>query len=148
MAGELFSVKGEGFKEFDRMLDKLPENVAKRVLQKAVTKSLRTALKVIKVAAPRHKGERSPASKEFKTLKQNLRVVKIRRTKRGQKGAMITTGNAFWGFIAEMGSRNQPARPWFLPAFRGVQDLILSTLGVELGKGIEDEAKKLAKGGR
>lgn len=138
-----------GFKELDRMLSNLPKNVENRVLQRSVNKSMRKeALPAMKQAAPRHKGKRSPASEEYKTLKQNLKVKKYRRTRRGQKGARIDTGDAFWGAIIEEGSRYIPAAPWFLPTFIKVQAAILKTLGVEISNGIELEAKKLLKGGR
>lgn len=142
-------IKEEGFKELDAMLARLPKNVENRVLQRGVNKSMRAGvLKSLKQAAPRHKGKRSPASQEYKTLKQNLKVKRYRKTARGQKGARIDTGNAFWGAIIESGSRYIPAAPWFLPTFLQAQSAILKILRVEIRNGIELEAKKLLKGGK
>lgn len=139
-----FGMKLDGFDEFDKFLQKMPENVEKRVLQKSVNKALRSSQKALRAAAPRHKGEQSAASKEYKELRKNIKVKRLRRTARGQKGARIDTGQAFWGYIYEKGSRYQAANPWFEPAFMGAKDNILKVLGVELGKNIEIEARKLA----
>ena len=138
-----------GFKELDNLLQKLPKNVENRVMQKAATKSMRVALPIVKQAAPRHSGkDRSPASKEYKTLKQNLKVKRFGRTRRGQKAARISTNDAFWGAIAEFGSRHQAAKPWFVPAMEKAQDAVMKSVSVVLGKGIADEAKKLGRGAK
>lgn len=133
-----------GFDEFDNLLKKLPERVEKRVLQKSVNKALRSSQKAFKAAAPRHTGEQSPASKEYGTGRKNIKVKKLRRVRKGQKAARLDTGNAFWLYIYEKGSRYQPARPWFLQAFQKSREAILNVLRDELGKNIESEAKKLA----
>lgn len=135
-----------GFKDFDKVLNKLPKNIENRVLQKSTNKAMRAGLRDMKAAAPVHKrGEQSKASIEYKSLKRNLKVKRLRRTSRGQKASRIDTGKAFWGVFFELGTRSQPARPWFLPAFQKAQTKVLDTLKIELGKGIEDEAKKLAR---
>ena len=139
-------IKNDGFKELDKLLSDLPKNVENRIMQKAVTKSIRKALPPIKKNAPRHKkGERSPSSMEYGTLKQNLKVKRLKRVRKGEKGARIDTGKAFWGVIIEQGSRYITAAPWFLPAFIQSQEIMLKSLGDEIGKGIELEAKKLGK---
>ena len=142
--GIKMETKLSGFDEFDRFLQKMPEKTEKKILQKSVTKAMRQGQKAAKEAAPVHLDEQSPASKEFGTLKKNIKVQRIKRTPRGQKGARLHTGDAFWGYIYETGSRYQPANPWFLPAFTSAQHEILRTLGQELGKNIEKEAKALA----
>lgn len=143
-----FHGKVSGFKEFSALLKELPRNVENRVLQDATNKAMRAALPQMKAAAPVHKEDRSSASKQYGTLKQNIRVSRLKRVRKGQKGTRIHTGNAFWGFIYEMGSRYQPARPFFAPAFRAMQTTIINVLGVEIGKGIEREAARSYKGGR
>lgn len=142
-----FSHKLEGFNEFDKLLKELPRSVENKVLQNATLKAMRSALPDVKAAAPRHTGEQSDASKKYGTLRKNIRVIRLRRVAKGQKGARIDTGNAFWGFILELGSRFIPAMPWFAPAVRKSNGKILDTLGKEIGLGIEREAAKY-KGGR
>lgn len=137
----------KGFEEFDKLLRELPQNVENKVLQTATRKAARSVVPLIKAAAPTHTDERSKASKEYGTLKSNIRTSNTR-GKKGQRGTRIHTGNAFWGYIYEMGSRFQAARPWFAPAFSKAQGTMIKTLGDEIGKGIEREAEKGYKGGR
>jgi len=139
--------KLSGFNELDKLLTQLPRGVENKIMQNAVTKAMRSALPDVRAAAPRHTGEQSPDSKKYGPLRKNLRVIRLRRVNKGQKGARIDTGNAFWGLILELGSRYIPASPWFGPAFRKANTKIIKTLGDELGKGIEAEAGKY-KGGR
>jgi len=136
-----------GFDQLDKLLQRLPERVEKKILQKSVNKAMRTVLKDFKAAAPVHTGEQSDASERYGTIKKNLKVVRLRRTKRGQKGARIDTTDSFWAHIYEFGSRSQPARPWFLPVFRKSEVTILKALGAELGKNIEKEADIMRRGG-
>lgn len=140
--------KVSGFDELDKLLKQLPRNVERRVLQKGTTAAMRSILPDMKAAAPRHDGERSPASKKYGTLLSNIRAARLRRVRKGEKGTRISTGNAFWGFIYEKGSRYQPARPWFAPTFRRLQSKLIKVLGTEIGKGIEQEAAKSYRGGR
>lgn len=135
-----------GFDEFKKVLEALPERVEKRVLQNATYAGARVGRAAIKKAAPRHKeGEQSPASKLYGPLWKNIRMSKLRRVRRGEKAARIHTGNAFWGFIREKGSRYIPAQPWFLPAFQGAINAMLEAMASNMGRGIEREAAKLAK---
>lgn len=138
----------EGFDEFGKLLNELPVRVEKRILQNATREALREQLPSIKAAAPRHEGDRSPSSKKYGTLLSNIRVARLRTVKRGEKGARVSTGRAFWGFIYEMGSRYQPARPWFTPAFTALENSMIKSLAVKIADGIEKEAQKSYKGGR
>lgn len=137
-------VKGDltGFEEFERLLNELPLSVEKKVLQNAVNKSLREIRKDIAAAAPVDENGQSAASKEYGRLSKNIRVQKLKQVRRGEKGARIHTNNSFWGFLYEFGTKYQPARPWFLPKFTSLEERILSNLGKELGKGIEEQAGK------
>lgn len=139
--------KFKGFNEFEKLLKELPRNVENKVLQTAVTGTLREIKPEMKAAAPRHMDEQSPASKKFGSTRQNIRVFRLKRVPKGQKAARIDTGNAFWSLIYELGSRFQPARPWFAPTFRKCQERMLDILGRKIGEGIEKEAGKY-RGGR
>lgn len=130
-----------GFKEANNLLKQLPRRVQNRVLQNATRETLKeTAQQPIKAAAPRHSTERSPASRQYGTLKSNIRVAKLRKVRRGEKGARIHTGRAFWGYLIEKGTRHMPARPWFAPAFRALKSPMIRKLGEKIGRGIEKEA--------
>lgn len=144
-----FQGKVEGFAEFDRLLKELPRTVENRVLEGATRDTLKeVVLQPMKQAAPRHSGDRSPASKQYGTLLSNIRVAAIRKKRRNQRGAVIHTGMAFWGFIIEKGSRYIAAKPWFFPTFQSRTAAMIQTLGEKIGKGIEDEAEKSYRGGR
>lgn len=144
-----FDGKLEGFAEFDKLLKTLPRNVENRVLQGAVNAAARVGYKAIKAAAPVHKIFQSVASKKYGPLKKNLRVVTSKKDKkRGKRGAYITTGDAFWAYIYEKGSRNQPARPWMLPAFKASYVEMLKALQDRLGAGIIREATKQTASGK
>lgn len=139
--------KIKGDKELTRVLQALPNRVQKNVLQGATIETLREIpLKPIKEAAPRHeRGKRSQASKKYGTLKSNIRVSKLKRVRKGSKGARISTGNAFWGALIERGTRYISAKPWFRPTFSRLQNSIFKTLGLKIGIGIEREARKISK---
>lgn len=131
-----------GFKELNKALKDLPKNVENRVLQRSVTGAMRSVLKDFKAAAPVHLDAQSPASKKYGTLKKNIRVSNRKRKQKNSRTSTVHTGDAFWGYIYEKGSRRQPARPWFLPTFSRLSESVLKVLRERLGKGIEDEFKK------
>lgn len=136
-----------GFDGFSQLLKELPPHVENQVLQNATIAAVKSAQPAIKAAAPVSADDRSPSSKKFGRLKSNIRVSKLRRVKKGQKGARIHTGKAFWGFLIEKGTRFMAAHPWFAPAWRAREENTLRVLGEEIGKGIEEKASKY-KGGR
>jgi len=133
----------EGLKELDQALQKLPDKVGKRVLQSAVTSSIRVARKELKKAAP--KGDKpSQASAEYGRLHKNLKVGKAR-TRKSSKSAFVSTGKAFWGYFLEYGTKYIPAKPWFTPAFERVSPQIIDQLKKKLQTGIDKEFKKMRK---
>lgn len=138
-----FKVSFQGGTKFEDMLAKLPERIENKILQKSVNEAMKIGFKAVRAAAPVHTAFQSAASKRYGTLKKNIKVrpSKSNATK-GQRAAYITTGDAFWGFLYEKGSRHQPARPWFFPAFQSSVSAIIKQLGDSLGKGIENEAQK------
>lgn len=144
-----FDVKLSGFKEFDTLLKTLPKNVENKVLQGAVTAAARVAFKAIKAAAPRHTEKQSSASTKYGSLLENLRVVVSKKDKkRGKRGAYVSTGDAFWSLFYEKGTRNQPARPWMLPAFKAVYTDMLKVIVDKLNAGITREATKQTATGK
>jgi len=141
--------KVKGFDEFDRLLKQLPRTVENRILQDATRDTLKeTVWQPMKEAAPRHKDDRSPASKQYGTLRSNIRVRALKSKRKNERGASISTGMAFWGWILEKGSRYIPAMPWFLPTFNMKREPMINTLGKKIGEGIEREAERSYRGGR
>lgn len=135
--------KIEGFDELADLMKLLPAKVENRVAQKSVNSAMRAGRDAVKAAAPVFTGaQRSPISIKFGGLKKNVRLVRLKKAQKGQKGARVDTGNAPQGFWYEKGTRYQPARPWFLPAISRAREEIFRILGLELGAGIEEEAKK------
>jgi HK97 gp10 family phage protein len=141
-----FEGKLQGFEQLSRVLEDLPVNVEKRVLQNATTSAIREAAKEIRKSAPSsEQNQQSEASKEYGKLKRNIKVMRLRRNEKGARSARVHTGRAFWGYFLEMGTRYIPARPWFAPAFERSQENILKKLAERLKEGIYKEVNKLKK---
>lgn len=145
-----FSANTKGFEDFDKLLSELGPRVENRVLQGAVTGAMRVGAKAVQAAAPEDM-DRPPDTNHsywdrklrYGRLKDQIKVRASKRDKNtGQRGAYITTGQAFWGRMLELGTRYISAKPWFEPAFTAVKDQILAELAKRIGKGIEREAAK------
>ena len=143
MAGRGSKSKLVGFEDFDKFLKNLGPRVGNRVLQNAVTSSVRIAAKEIKKSAPKSADDRSPASKLYGRIVDNIRVIRLKAVKKGQRAARVDTGNAFWTLYAELGTRYQTAKPFFAPAFERMSQVMVENLAKRLSIGIEKEAKKL-----
>ena len=126
-----------GLGELKKKFQELPLKVENQILQKATTASLMKIKPEMIEAAPAHMDEQSPASKIYGPIKKNIRVIKLKNLRRGQKGARLDTGNAFWAFFYEKGTRHQPARPWFLPRFTALIDNVVDTVSDQITEGIE-----------
>lgn len=136
----------QGFDQLSRVLEDLPVNVEKRILQTATTSAIREAAKEIRKAAPSSEDEKqSPASQKYGKLKRNIKVMRLRRNEKGARSARVHTGRAFWGYFLERGTRYIPANPWFAPAFERSQENIIKKLAEKLTEGIYKEVNKLKK---
>ena len=135
-----------GFKELDRLLQQLPHKVENRVLQAATQAGARVIGKEVRANAPVGSGKRSPASSEYGRLSKNIKVQALKSVRaKGRRGSRIFTGKAFWGMFLEFGTRHIAARPWFRPAIDRAVPSAIKKLQVALGRGIEREAKKMAR---
>lgn len=135
-----------GFAEADKVLRQLPIAVETRVLQKSVNAGARVWRDSAKASAPRGSGKQSPSSKRYKRLFQNIKTQVLKSVKaKGRRGARVYTKDAFWGVFLEFGTRYIAARPWFRPAIEGSKDQAAKAMRDQLGKGIEQEAVKLAR---
>ena len=134
----------DGLKELHKLLNDLPGKIADKTLQSATKKGMDAVLPVFFHAAPKHSGEQSKWSKYYGALASNIRVAKGRVQKKStSRASVITTGDSFWGYILEKGTRFGVKKEWFLPAFNRSKDIMLSVFKRELGAGILKEAKKL-----
>lgn len=133
-----------GFEEADKVFKQLPLVVSDRVLRDATLSGARVWRQAIKANAPTHTGEQSPMSKQYGTIRRNLRAFSLRRLKRAQKGARVDTGDAFWGWFLERGTRHIAAKPWFLPAAKAALDAVLNKMSQRISERLPKEAEKLA----
>lgn len=135
--------KFTGGAEIARRLLELPPEVSRRVLQGASRK----AGNVIRDAAR----ARAPVSEYPEHRQGHLRdnIIVSVLTRHAMKVVMaIHTGRAFWGNFLEFGTARMPPQPFMRPALDETADKALAVLGRELGKGVEREAAKLAKGAK
>lgn len=141
MADKLkFEVKG--FKELNDKLLSLSDDLNRKVLQKAVSSVLREFARELKTIAPTHEaGNISQYSKQYGSLKKNIRAGKAKAKKTG-KGAFVGTGNAFWGFFLEHGTRKMAAKPWFKPLWDSKINKMLEAVKEKIRIGLENEEKK------
>lgn len=135
-------IEFEGFKELERALNRLPDKVKGRVMQRSVTGAIRLGRKEIKASAPRGE-KRSAASEAYGQLYKNIKVGRARTREPNTKSAYVSTGKAFWGFFLEYGTRYIPANPWFSRAFERSTSAMLSELKKRVGAGIDKEFNKL-----
>lgn len=134
----------EGFDDLQKGLKDLPRKVEKRVLQNAVMAAGRIWLKAVKARAPEHHGKQSKASQNYGTIRENLRLIRLKfGLPDGTKGARVDTGDAFWSIFLELGTRFISARPFMAPAIESAREEALAKMADNLGKGIEKEAAKM-----
>lgn len=152
----------EGTKEMVKVLKKLPDVVARRLIAGAVRKGAQVVLREAQRRAPvgresrgrvrlrRSTGGRVSVS-NFGKLKLELKVVTIpRRLLRPSAvaGAAVTVGKAFWGMFVEFGTRHTSAQPFLRPAFEQTHRRALVVMGKSLKQGIDRQLKKMVKQNR
>lgn len=136
----------KGGKEFESMLAALPDRVANRVGSAAAAAAARVSRRFIRDAAPVDAdAPRSVNSQKYGTLKSNIKVKRDRYPDKNTRSYIVSTGDAFWGYILEKGSRYIAANPWFSRAFESSQSGALAKMSETLSKRLGKEAEKLAK---
>jgi HK97 gp10 family phage protein len=134
-----------GLSDIGKVLEQLPDRIANRLLQTAVSAGARVQLKAIKARAPLHEGHQSPSSEKYGSILENLSVEPMRVLRNtSARGARVTTRNAFWAMFYELGTAHQPARPFMRPGFDESTTEATSTVAGSLITGVEREAAKLA----
>lgn len=136
----------EGVADLKAALAALSTDVATKTGKTANRRAAQGMAKVMKDAAPvSQEADRSPASKKYGRLRDNIRV---RLAKSRQSTAIvynITIGRAFWGFFQEFGTRNMPANPFMRRAFDQSVGAAQTAQIDELRTGIDRAAKKAAR---
>lgn len=129
MAGrKSFAVKIEGRKELEKMLDLIPKRV-----NQVLGKAMEIAIQPIKRAAER----KAPIRKTGKggTLRDNFHTTLNERP--GNVAIFLGPGEpAFYGVFYELGTKNQPARPFFRPAFDETHKFASKAFGFVVAKAI------------
>lgn len=101
------SLNIEGVRELQRNVDKLSRSFSKS--------TLRTALR--NAAAPVRKEARSKAPKESGALRRAIKSrAKVTRSGFGFADVGVEKGDVFYGHFIEVGTSQQPARPFLRPA--------------------------------
>lgn len=129
------------FAKFEKVMAELEPKIRKRVLAGAVRSAVTEGRKAIKQATPRGL-EPSPASRQYKRAFQNIKVrLKRRGLKRNEVAAQVTSGDAFWLQFYELGTKHQPARPYFAKAFRSAAQAMINRMAEAMRRGIDKQLK-------
>lgn len=141
MSGDNMKIEVEGLKEFDELLGRLPAKLEKKYLKKIVRDAIRKALPAMKAAAPVDVDPpQSKWSKLYGRLKANLKV-RPTKARKGSAGAGITSGDSFWGYFIENGTRFMPARPWFVKTFEAEAPKIIEHVEATAAEALKNEWK-------
>lgn len=140
------STKLEGVAELKAALAELSTEVATKTGKTASRRAANGMAQVMKANAPvSQEADRSPGSKKYGHLRDNIRVRLARSRQQTAIVYNITVGRAFWGFFQEFGTRNMPANPWMRTAFDASVSQAQAAQIDELRTGIERSAKKAAR---
>ena len=145
-----------GAREMEAVLRKLPDYIAKKVLNAALRDAAKPILDEARNLAPvgeESKGRmRLRTSKRGKTtvsnygkLKLSLKIITVPAAMTVHSATVaVTVGKAFWGMFVEFGTRFMSPKPFMRPAFESRKMEALDRLGKSLGEQIEKAAAKFA----
>jgi HK97 gp10 family phage protein len=124
-----------GAAELAKVLEQLPEHIAKKVLARALKVGGEVVREAAEVTAPRDKGQ----------LKADL-IVKPVRGSSGTSAAVHVgpSSRSFYGLFTEIGTKHILPLRWLTRAFDFSAEHALCALGESLGKEIERAAVRLA----
>jgi hypothetical protein len=152
--------KLDGFKQFDDLLKEFPQSSQKRIAVNTVLAGARVARKSIRAAAKTIRktqsiglsatpGSGNTAAWKNKPVGPTSKYIKVFKFKgfiaRGGAGAGVGTRGAPWLYWHEKGTKNQPARPFFLPAFLQAKSQIIAAMRGDFTKFAEREIARLTK---
>ena len=132
----------QGFAALEKVLKAMPPKLAERELSNATRAGARVIAKEVKARAPRGK-DPSEASEKYGPLHKNIRVSRVKKTRRSVEFE-IHTGSAFWGKFIELGTMDIAPRPFMTPAFDTSKQAAIQKIGERLAKGVEKTAAELA----
>lgn len=133
-----------GLGDLKKALEDLGSEVSTRVGRAANRKAARRLMDRLIAVAPEG-NRRSPSSKQYGKLRDNLRLRSVKGRTKGRIKHQVTTGHAFWGAFYELGTAKQPARPWWRPAIESIQPELVDIQIEELSRGIDRAARRLAR---
>lgn len=148
-----------GGKELRDVLKKLPEGMGEKIIASALRGGAKIIQAEAKSAAPVSQvGFSSKSRQDKRTSTKNTKQgqvtqllhlrdqIKITTAKTlgSETRLKVYTGKAFWALFLEFGTSKMAAKPWLRPAFERTKGVALQQIGKDLGKGIENRAKKLA----
>ena len=124
-----------GAKEMAKVLEQLPDHIAKKVLVNALKLGAEPVREAASVTAPKDSGD----------LAGNI----IIRTARGSSstGATVQVGpssKVYYGLFTEIGTKHIAPTRWLTRAFDYSAETALRVFSNALGRGIEDAVVKLA----
>ena len=136
----------DGLKELQDELKQLPYRAERRVLRNAGVSAMREARKVLIKAAPTYNGTRHQGMGSFRygPLKK---AIKVGKPFVGHRvvGAKVSTGEGFWGYFIEKGTRYHSPAPWFDPAFDAARGMVGSKWKQTAERGLKREFEKIER---
>jgi HK97 gp10 family phage protein len=152
MAGQLMTIKLLGADELNKTIKMLPDELSKKVYMQSLRKGAVLVRDEAKLRAPYGsdfekrsyvKKKKGVASTHFVKLRDEIRITVTTKTDISFAVA-VHIGAAYWGMFQEYGTTHMAARPWLRPAFDTTAEQALTTIGQELGKGVERAAVRLS----
>ena len=126
-----------GLKELERLLNQLPEKVAKRVTVNGLKAGGRVLVKGMKARAPVRTGK----------LKISPVVSSASKVTKGRSNAAVgfRTPTSRRVHLTEFGTEHSAAKPFIRPTIDQDGAEAIRKIGEAMGRGVEREARKLAK---
>ena len=127
-----------GHRELESLLRKLPEKVAKRVTVNGLKAGGRVLVKGMKARAPRRTGQLADSP----TVSSAAKVTQGR----SQASVAFKKPVSRRVHLTEFGTEHSRARPFIRPTLEQDGREAIKAIGENIGKGVEREARKMAKG--
>ena len=142
------TVRLEGFRELERVLNELPNNTGRNVLRRVAKGALEPMADRARGMAPVERGDLKSSIQVSE--KRTRRVTRINRFDRNTgiemaMGPVSGNGVLNYATFAEFGTIDTRATPFMRPSWDGGKDNALDYVKANLGSEIEKAAKRLAK---
>ncbi len=149
MAKSCCEIKVLGMKELSGKLDNLNGSLNRKIIKSAlikaatpVVKSARNNLKGVLSGNTRRAGGRPPGN-----LAESLKGVKPKKYRKYASGKSLVVIGPSWplgahAHLLEYGKHNQPARPWFRPAWDANKETVRQIIRKTISEQLHRETKK------